>query len=86
MKLKEDFIVHRTDGECFLVPTGASGFSGMVRGNKTLGAMLELLRTETSEEAMVSAMKARFRAPEDMIARDVARALSELRKIGAIEE
>lgn len=31
-------------------------------------------------------MKARFDAPEEVIARDVQKALGELRKIGALEE
>ena len=86
MKLSKDFILHTTDGETILVPTGNAKFSGVVRGNKTLGAVLELLRDETTEEKIVSAMKARFDAPEEIISRDVKKALEGLRKIGAIEE
>ena len=58
----------------------------MVRGNRTLGAVLELLKTETTEEEVVSALKARFDAPEGAIERDVAKAISGLRKIGALDE
>ena len=86
MKLSKDFILHTTDGEVVLVPTGTAKFSGVVRGNKTLGAVLELLRDETTEEKIVSAMKARFDAPEEIISRDVKKALEGLRKIGAIDE
>ena len=57
----------------------------MVRGNRTLGAILELLREDTTEERIVAAMKKRFDAPEERIAADVKKALSELRKIGAID-
>jgi hypothetical protein len=57
-----------------------------VRGNKTLGAILALLKEDTTEEAIVAAMKERFDAPEDVIARDVKKALAELRKIGALDE
>ena len=86
MKLNKDFILHIADGETVLVPTGKAKFSGVVRGNKTLGAVLELLRDETTEEKIVSAMKARFDAPEEIISRDVKKALEGLRKIGAIDE
>ena len=86
MKLNKDFILHISDGETILVPTGNAKFSGIVRGNKTLGAVLELLRDETTEEEIVAAMKRRFDAPEEIISRDVKKTLEELRKIGAIEE
>ena len=86
MKLNKDFILHIADGETVLVPTGKAKFSGVVRGNKTLGVVLELLRDETTEVKIVSAMKARFDAPEEIISRDVKKALEGLRKIGAIDE
>ena len=85
MKLSKDFILHINDGETVLVPTGNAKFSGIVRGNKTLGAVLELLQNETTEEEIVAAMKARFDAPEDVIVRDVKKALEGLEKIGAID-
>lgn len=86
MKLKKEFIAHDTGTESLLVPTGGAGFSGLVRGNKTLGAILALLKEDTTEKAIVAAMKERFDAPEDVIARDVKKALSELRKIEALDE
>lgn len=86
MKLRNEFITHNTERESLLVPAGGAGWSGLVRGNKTLGAILELLKTDTSEEAIITAMKARFDAPEEVIIRDVKKALSELRKIGALDE
>ncbi len=86
MKLSKYFILHDSDGETILVPTGNASFSGIVRGNKTLGAVLECLRSETTEEDIVAALKARFDAPEGAIERDVAKALAALGKIGAIDE
>ena len=86
MKLKKEFITHDTGKESLLVPTGSADFSGLVRGNKTLGAILALLKKDTTEEAIVAAMKERFDAPEDVIARDLKKALAELRKIGALDE
>jgi hypothetical protein len=86
MKLSKDYILHTSDGETILVPTANASFSGIVRGNKTLGAVLGLLREETTEAEIVDAMKKRFDAPKDTIAQDVRRVLDGLRKIGALEE
>ena len=47
MKLKKEFITHETGTETLLVPTGSAAFAGLVKGNKTLGAILSLLREET---------------------------------------
>ena len=86
MKLKKDYITHSTNGESLLVPAGSAGFAGIVRGNRTLGAILELLKQDTDEESIVAAMQARYDAPEELIAGDVRHALEELRKIGALDE
>lgn len=85
MKLKKEFIVHDTGSESILVPMGGAGWSGVVKGNKTLGAILNLLKEDTTEAAVIDIMKQRFNAPEEIIIRDVKKALSELRKIGAID-
>ena len=86
MKLRKEFIVHNTGSESLLVPAGGAGFSGLVRGNKTLGAILDLLKEETTEEEIISAMCQRYDAPRERIAPDVKHALSELRGIGALDE
>ena len=86
MKLNKDFIVHHTAGESLLVPVGSVDFSGLVRGNKTFGAVLDLLKQETTEAGIVSALAARFDAPASVIAADVDKALKELRQIGALDE
>ena len=86
MKLKKGFIVHDTGSESILVPMGGAGWSGVVKGNKTLGAILDLLKEDTNVGAIIDAMKQRFDAPEEIITRDVKKALSELQKIGALDE
>lgn len=86
MKLKPEFITHTTPTESVLVPAGGSAFSGLVRGNKTLGAILTLLQEETTEEQLVAAMRARFDAPAGVIEADVQKALEQLRGIGALHE
>ncbi len=86
MKLKREFIIHNTGSETVLVPTGSADFSGLVRGNATLERILRLLLNDTDEERIVDAMCAEFDAPREKIAQDVAKAIDELRRIGAIEE
>ncbi len=86
MKLKKEFIPHETGTESFLVPSGGAGFSGLVRGNKTLGVVIELLKKNTTEQEIIAKMADRFDASEDVIAADVRKALSGLRKIGALDE
>lgn len=86
MNLKKEFIAHDTGSESLLVPAGGAGFSGLVKGNKTLGVILDLLKEDTTETEIIAAMSARFDAPEAVIARDVKKALTELRKIGALDE
>ena len=86
MKLSRNFLVHNTEEESVLVPTGSAAFSGVVRGNRTLGAILDLLKKDTTAEQLVAAMKERYDAPEDLIRRDVNEALSALRKIGALDD
>lgn len=57
MKLKKAFITHDTGSESLLVPAGGAGWSGIVRGNKTLGAILALLKEDTTEQAVIAAMR-----------------------------
>ena len=86
MKLNKEFLLHNTGSESILVPSGSAGFSGVVRGNKTLGAVLELLKEETTETEMISVLKTRFDAPDGAVEKDVAKVLAELRRIGALDE
>lgn len=85
MRLKKEFIVHDTGKESVLVPTGAAGWSGVMHGNRILGAILALLQEDTTEPDVVAAMRERFDAPDGVIERDVAHVISELRSIGALD-
>ena len=86
MKIKDSFIAHESDGESMLIPTGDAKFSGIVKGNSTLGAIVSYLMEETTEEEVVEKMMARFDAPREVIARDVNTVISELKRIDALDE
>ena len=86
MKLKSDFITQTIEDTQFLVPVGAEAFRGIVRSNATAAFIVDCLKEETTEEAIVDAMCAKYDAPRDVIAADVAMIIGKLRGINAIEE
>ena len=85
MKLKDDFITQDIDGTQFLVPVGAESFSGIVRSNKTAAFIVDCLKTDTTEEAIIDAMCEKYDAPREVIAADVAKAIKTLQDINALE-
>ena len=85
MKLKEGFIAQDIDDTQYLVPIGAEAFNGIARSNKTAAFIVDCLREDTTEKAIVDAMCAKFAADRDTIAADVEAFLDTLRHINAIE-
>ena len=87
MKLKSGFITHSVDGEQIMVAAGsaAAGFHGMVRSNETAAFIVDCLKRDTTEQAIVEAVLAAYDAPRETVERDVAMVLEKLRGIGALE-
>lgn len=86
MKLKAGFITHEMDGEQIMVATGGTGFSGLVRSNRTAAFIVNCLKTDTTPEQIVQTVAAEYDAPTEVIAADVERILTTLRSIGALDE
>ena len=86
MKLKETFITQNIEDTQFLIPVGAEEFRGIARSNKTAAFIVDCLREDTTEEAIVDAMCEKYDAPRELIAGDVAGIIETLRKINALEE
>ena len=87
MRLRSCFLVHEHERGVVMMPTSEAGFSGVVQGNGTLAEVLRLLSADTTEEALVRALLKRHAdADEAAVRADVARAVGELRAIGALEE
>ncbi len=86
MKLKSGFVTQEIGDTQFLVSLGGEQFNGLVRSNKTAAFIVDRLKEETSEEAIVDAMCARYDAPRDLIRGDVRGILDKLRSIRALEE
>ena len=86
MKLNKDFLTHNMSEDYYLVPVGGTDFSGIVKGNKTMGIIIELLKNETTEDQIVDRMCAEYDAPRELIAADVKECITKLRSIYALEE
>lgn len=84
MKLNNDFISHEDGNESFVIPSGKADFSGVVRGNKTFGNIVELLQNDITEAEIVQSMLEKYDASQDVIERDVKKVIENLREIGAI--
>lgn len=86
MKLKSEFLTQQIGNQQVMVASDSRLFSGMVRSNKTAAVIIDYLKEDTSEEAIVEAMLARFDAPRPVIENDVQKVLTALRSISALEE
>lgn len=86
MKLRPEFITHRTGERQVMVSVGGSGFHGVVQSNKTAAEIIDLLKQEVTREQLIREMRRKYDAPEAVISDDVDQVLGTLRKIGALEE
>ena len=86
MKLSSTFIAHDDGAQKLLVSTGASDFSGLVRSNATAGFIIGCLETETTEDEIVAKMLEKWDVSEEAARSGVRKIVSQLRKIGAIDE
>ena len=86
MKLNDHFISHQLAGQTVIVPTAGAGFHGLIQGNKTLSAIAECLKQETTEEEITDKLCERFNGDRETVKADVAEAISRLKEIGAIDE
>ena len=86
MKLKDGFVTHEMGGEQIMVATGAATFAGLVRSNATAAYIVECLKEDTTREAIVEKMLAKYDASADVISADVDKIIAKLRSINALDE
>ena len=86
MKLKDGFVTHEMGGEQIMVATGAATFAGLVRSNTTAAYIVECLKEDTTREAIVEKMLAKYDASADVISADVDKIIAKLRSINALDE
>ena len=87
MKLKEGFITHTLQGQHMMVAAGpaAKTFRGIVRSNETAAFLIECLKQETTEQALVDKLCEEYDVSAERAAAGVRKILQQLREIGAIE-
>ncbi len=61
-------------------------FNGIVRSNQTAAEIVDLMKEETTRDAVVDKMCAKYDASRDEIAADVDMVIATLRKVGALDE
>lgn len=88
MKLKDGIVTNSIDGESFAIATGkaARDFNGLVKNNKTAAFIFELLKTEQTEDSIVSAMLEKYEVDEATVRADVKALLALLREKKLIED
>ena len=85
MKLRQEFITHMDGDQQIMVDTSAK-FSGLLRSNKTAAEIVEMLKTDTTEEKIVAAMQKKYDVPEATLKKDVHQIIETLRSVGALEK
>ena len=85
MKLKSNFITHDSGDGMLMICAGGS-FNGMVRSNSTAKDIINLLKEDTTKDAVVDAMLEKYSADRAVIEADVSAVIEKLRSIGALDE
>ena len=85
MKLKNGFVTHTANNEQVLIAADGS-FNGIAKSNQTAAFIIECLKSDTSEEEIVTKMLEKYDAPKEIISKDVHKIIDKLRSIGATEE
>ncbi|ADU22223.1 MULTISPECIES: PqqD family protein [Ruminococcus] len=87
MKLDPRFLTHETKGEHYMISTSNTSFKGIVKNNETAAFIIECLKSDITESAVVDKLLAEYKdADRKTVERDVTNTISKLRSIGAINE
>lgn len=88
MKLKGEFVFHELAGQHLVVAAGSTveRFNGMIRNNETADLLFRLLRTDTTQDALVDALVDTYEVDRDRARADVTALLEQLREAGLLEE
>ena len=81
------FLTHVTKGEHYVISTSDTRFKGIVKNNETAAFIVECLKEDTTETAIVDKLLAEYKGADRLIVeRDVSNIICKLRSIGALEE
>ncbi len=86
MKLKKEFIAYSSETDGVIVPMQDADFSGIVRGNKAFGIMIDRLSEGTTEQEIIEAVLKQYEGTYEDVQNAVKAALGRLGEIGALDE
>lgn len=87
MKLDPRFLTHVTRGEHYMISTSDTKFKGIVKNNETAAFIIECLKSDTTEKAIVDNILAEYTgADRPTVERDVKNIIGKLVSIGALAE
>lgn len=88
MKLKEGFITYQIQDTQVMVATGdaTKHFHGLVRSNETSAFIVNCLKSETTEEAVVDRLLEEYDVSREVAAEDVHDVIEKLKSIGALSD
>ena len=87
MKLDPRFLTHVTRGEHYMISTSDTKFKGIVKNNETAAFIIECLKADTTENAIVDNILAEYTGAErPTVERDVKNIIGKLVSIGALAE
>lgn len=87
MKLDPNFLTHVTDGEHYMISTTDTKLNGIVKNNYTAAFIVECLKSDTTESAIVDKMLLEYsNAERTVVEHDVSNIIAKLRSIDAIVE
>ncbi len=86
MKLKSDFITQTIEDSQFLLSVAGRHFNGIIRSNETAAFIVDQLKEETTEAAIVDALLREYDAEREAVEKDVARIIDLLRSNNILEE
>ncbi len=87
MKLNSHYLTHETRGEHYLISTADASFKGIIKSNDTAGFIVECLKNDTTEPAIVDRILEEYEGvSRDTVEQDVAAIIGKLRSIGVLDE
>ena len=87
MKLKDGIVLGNIDGSDFAIATGklSKKIKGIINSNSTAAYILQLLKTEQTEDSIVEKMLEKYDADEETIRADVREVLEKIKDMGVLE-
>ena len=88
MKLKEGFITHQIQNTQIMVAAdgAAKCFHGLVRSNETAAFIVDCLKSETTEDAIVDRLLEEYDVPREVVTNDVHDVIEKLKSIDALSD